>query len=110
VLCQVLPSELSVPDTAPPPGAATVTLVTLPLVAVTVIPAEGLTPWLPVAGVIFSSEASSAACALAAAEAEAAAAADADAAEAEAWAGVCGGALLQAAVSSPITSAATTLA
>jgi hypothetical protein len=77
---------------------------------VTVIPAEGLTLRLPLAGVIFSSEASSAACALAAAEAEAAAAADADAAEAEAWAGVCAGPLLQAAVSSPITTGATTLA
>jgi hypothetical protein len=80
------------------------------LVAVTAIPAEGLTPRLPLAGVIFSSEASSAACALAAAEAEAAAAADAEAAEAEAWAGVCGGPLLQAAVSSPIAAAVTTLA
>jgi hypothetical protein len=92
-----------VPDTVPPPGAATMTLVTLPLVAVTVIPAEGLTPRLPLAGVIVSSEASSAACAEAAAEAEADA-------EAEAWAGVCGGPLLQAAVSSPITAAVTTLA
>jgi hypothetical protein len=65
-----------------------------------------LTPRLPLAGAILSSEASSAACAEAAAEA---AEEEADA-EAEAWAGVCGGPLLQAAVSSPIVTAATTLA
>jgi hypothetical protein len=106
VLCQTRPPSRSVPETVPPPGAATVTLVTLPLVAVTVIPAEGLAPRLPLAGVIFSSEASSAACAEAAAEAEA----DAADAEAEAWAGVCGCPPLQAAVSSPIAAAATTLA
>ena len=110
MLCQTRPPSPKVPDTAAPPGAATVTLVTLPLVAVTVIPAEGLTPRLPLAGVIFSSEASSAACAEAEADAAARAEAAAAAAEAEAWAGVCGGPLLQAAVSSPIVTAATTLA
>jgi hypothetical protein len=106
VLCQTRPPSRKAPETVAPPGAATVTLVTLPLVAVTVIPAEGLTPRLPLAGAILSSEASSAACAEAAAEA---AEEEADA-EAEAWAGVCGGPLLQAAVSSPIVTAATTLA
>ena len=45
------------------------TFVTLPLTAVTVIPAAGSTLWLPSAGVIFRSFASAAACALADAEA-----------------------------------------
>ena len=96
MLCQVLPSALSVPETVLAPGAAgTVTLVTLPWVAVTVIPAEGLTARLPLAGVIFSSEAISAACA------------DADAdADAETWAGVRGAALLHPAASSPMAAAA----
>jgi hypothetical protein len=63
-----------------------VTFVTLPVVAVTLMPPEGLTPWLPFAGVIFSSAASIAARALAAA---AAAAADAEAA-ALTWPGLGG--------------------
>jgi hypothetical protein len=75
-----------------------------------VIPAEGLALRLPLAGVIFSSEASSFACAEAEAEAEAAAAAEAADEAAEAWAGVCGCPLLQAAVSSPIATPATMLA
>ena len=41
------------------------TLVTLPLRAVTLMPAEGSTPWLPFDGVIFRSAASAAARALA---------------------------------------------
>ena len=107
MLCQTRPPERSAPGTVAPPGPVTVTLVTvLPLVAVTVIPAEGLARWLPLAGLIFSSEASSAACAEAEAEAEAAAADEA----AAAWAGVCGCPLLQAAVSSPIATPATMLA
>ena len=54
------------------------TLVTLPWVAVTVMPAAGSASRLPSAGVIFRSAAACAACADAAAEADAAA-----------WAGVC---------------------
>ena len=47
------------------------TLVTLPATAVTLMPAEGSTPWLPFAGVIFRSAASAAARARADAEAAA---------------------------------------
>jgi len=65
----------------------------LPLVAVTVIPAEGLTPRLPLAGVIFSSDAAN--------DAEARAEAEADA---DAWAGVCG-CELHADASSPMATA-----
>ncbi len=75
------------------------TLVTLPCVAVTVMPWAGSTSWLPSDGVIFSSEASSEACALADAEAEA-----------EDWAGVAAGApLLQAVPSRPRAAAAATV-
>ena len=63
-----MPPSLRLPDTASP-EVRTVTLVTLPATAVTLMPAEGSTPWLPFAGVIFRSAASAAACALADAEA-----------------------------------------
>ena len=63
-LCQVWPSALRVPVTGSP-DVLTVTLVTLPLVAVTVIPSAGLASWLPLAGVIFRSAASAAAFTLA---------------------------------------------
>ena len=79
-----------------PPEEDTETLVTLPLVAVTVTAPEGLTSRLPLAGVIFSSEAAS--------DREA----DADAeAEAYAWPGVCECELLQAEASSPTAATAT---
>ena len=83
MLCHALPPLASAPDraarAAPAPGEDTVTLVTLPWVAVTVMPAAGSASRLPSAGVIFRSAAACAAWADAAAEADAAA-----------WAGVCG--------------------
>ena len=98
VLRQVLPSAARLPDTASP-EVRTVTLVTLPATAVTMMGSEGLAPWLPSAGVIRRSLASAAACA------------DADA---EAWALLCAGEtddwewlpLLHAVASSAMTAAA----
>ena len=75
MLCQLLASAARLPDTESP-EVRTVTLVTLPATAVTVMPSEGLAPWLPSAGVICRSLASAAACALA---------------DAEAWALLCAG-------------------
>jgi hypothetical protein len=60
LLCQLLPLLLRVPVTWSPEDW-TVTFVTLPLGAVTVMPSDGLTPWLPFDGVIFSAAASAAA-------------------------------------------------
>ena len=62
--CQVRPASVTVPATGSP-EAVTVTFVTRPAVAVTVMPREGLTPWLPLAGVIFSSVPGGVACAVA---------------------------------------------
>ena len=84
----------SVPETGSP-EVLTVTLVTLPWVAVTVMWDEGSTPRLPFAGVIFSSAATWAACARADAEADALA-----------WAGVSGCPLLHPDASSPMAAAA----
>ena len=67
-LCQLAPPPLRVPVTLSP-EVLTVTFVTLPLTAVTVMPAEGSMFLPPVAGVIFRSLASAAACAEADAEA-----------------------------------------
>src|SRR5207248_4033748 len=67
-LCQLAPPPLRLPVTGSP-EVLTVTFVTLPLSAVTVMPSEGSTAWLPVAGVIFRYLASAAAWAEADAEA-----------------------------------------
>ena len=62
MLCQLLASAARLPDTESP-EVRTVTSVSLPATAVTVMPSEGLAPWLPFAGVICRSLASAAACA-----------------------------------------------
>src|SRR6516165_6731441 len=68
VLCQLLLSPARLPDTASP-EVRTVTLVSVPATAVTVMPSAGMASWLPSAGVIVTSLASAAACAWADAEA-----------------------------------------
>ena len=102
MLCQVLPPSLRVPETGSP-VVWTVTLVTLPLRAATLMPAAGSTSWLPFDGVIFSSAASIAARALADA-----------AACALAWAGLrpddCPALLLHAVASRPMAAVAAMMA
>src|SRR5882724_10294815 len=100
-LCQLAPPPLRLPVTGSP-EVLTVTLVTLPLTAVTVMPAEGSTSLPPVAGVIFRSLASAAAWA----EADAAA-------WARDWLGETAGVLwppLHAEASRPMTAVAATAA
>src|ERR1700749_1837922 len=67
-LCQLLPSPASLPDTVSP-EVCTVTFVSVPATAVTVMRSDGLASWLPSTGGIVRSLARAAACAWADAEA-----------------------------------------